>query len=331
MEKLKTTKYSELMAKKFPANVWLVDRLMPEHALSVIAGYPSSFKTWILLDLIICLATGDKFLGEFDVKKNKVLLIDEESGERMLQDRIRKLTKERSLDDDLNIEIMSYGNFKLSNSDKIIKYCLENGIGVVIMDSLVRIHSNEENSSTEMSKLYDEFKKFKNNNLSVIFAHHNKKTGRNQSNPTEDMRGSSEIIASVDSGISLKMDKDRNEIKITHIKCRVAEELKPFNVEINEDEDKKSITFKYAGSSESKTKLSKPELAKEMITVLLGQEDNIEMYQKEIIDSLKNKVGESAIKEALKIMTNDGFIEFRRGDGNAQYYSLKDSGESFTS
>lgn len=136
------------------------------------------------------------------------------------------------------------------------------------------------------------------------------------------MRGSSEIIASVDAGISLKKDKDRNEIKITHIKCRVAQELKPFNIEINDNEADTFIEFKYVGSPESEVKLSKIELAKEKITTLLGEDINKEMYQKEIIDSLKNKVGESSIKEAIKNLLTEGLIQARQGEGNTQYYSL---------
>lgn len=325
MTKLEPITCEELMSRRFPEDAWLVKNLIPQGCITVMAGYPGSFKTFLLMDLAICLATGNKFLGEFEVSKTKVLFIDEENGEKILQRRIKKLTKEQNLD----FEIISLSGFKLKDSDNIISYCIKNKIEVIVMDSLIRIHSGDENSSSDMAKLFDEFKKFKVNNLSVIFAHHNRKTGQNRANPTEDMRGSSEIFAFVDAGLSVKKENNGKEIKITPIKLRIDEEAKPFIVTVTDEEN--CVSFNYNGVTEEKNKLSKPEQAKELITSLLNEENNNELYQKEIVDLLKNKVGESAIKIAIKDMLANSLIKSRRGEGNAQYYSLIKSGESITS
>lgn len=315
----KVVSYASLITTKFPEIVWLVDKIIPDECLTMISGSPASFKTWLMLDLAICITSGKKFLNQFDVKKDKILFVDEESGERIIQRRLLQLTKESVLD----IKFLCYKDFKLSASDEIISYCLENNIGVVIIDSLIRVHSGEENSSKEMSKLYDELKKYKKNNISVIIAHHNKKTGNNQHNPSEDVRGSSEIVASVDAGISIRSLKEKKQLKITPHKCRIAEEHKPFTIDISDTDG--FVSFNYSGEIES-IKESKIQTAKDSIINLLsgGQE----MYQKEIIESLKNTVGESSVKESLKELLSNKTISLRKGDGNIQYYKLNESGES---
>jgi hypothetical protein len=319
-------KFNELLSRQYPENVWLIERLIPETCISVIAGYPASFKTWILLDIAISIATGNKFLGEFATKQNKVLIIDEESGERILQNRFKKLTTSQ----DLNIEIVSYSGFNLRNSDEVIQYCLKNDIKVIIIDSLIRVHSGDENSATEMAKVFSDLQNFKKNNLSLIIAHHNRKLGKNISNPSEDMRGSSEILAFVDAAISVKKELDKKEILVTPFKLRTDEESVAFKIHIPE-KDEQNFRFEYIGLYEKKEKKSKPQIAKESIAQIFTENDNKELNQKGIINLLKNKVGESAVKAAIKDMLANGLIKSRQGEGNTQYYSLVESGENIAS
>jgi predicted transcriptional regulator len=72
-----------------------------------------------------------------------------------------------------------------------------------------------------------------------------------------------------------------------------------------------------------KSRISKMEIAQEKITSLLEEEVGKEMNQKEIIDSLKNVVGESTIKGALGLLEEEGQIKSKPGAGNSKYYSLE--------
>lgn len=301
MDNLKPITFEELMAKQFPKETWLLEGLIPENCITMIVGSPASFKTYLLLDLVICMASGEKFLGHFEAKKSKALFIDAEIGERMLQDRIRKLTDKK----DLGIEILSLSEFRISDTDEIIDYCQEKGIEVIIIDSLIRIHSNEENSSTEMSRLFNEFKKFKTNGLSVIFTHHNRKISQNRPQTADDARGSSEITAFVDASISIRRSnkkQEKDEILITPTKLRIAKEAEPFNVAVTEDESSTLLKFELTEMPKDKPGVSKIEIAQEKIISLLKEEADKEMNQKEIINSLKNVVGESTIKGVLGLL-----------------------------
>jgi len=319
--KFQPIKMSELMNIKFPEQRWVVENLIPLRSLTMIAGYPASFKTWLMLDLAVKIAQGEKFLGHFDTEKMKVLLIDEENGKRLLQTRIKEITELTNLD----IEFLSFRGFRLDKSSFIINYCKEKQIGLIMMDSLIRIHNQkDENSSIEMAKLFDEFKKFKKSDITVIFSHHNRKAGSKPSNSAEDIRGSSELFAFLDCGLSLKKRKGKNGvIEVEQTKLREQVERPPFQINVVDNEN--SIKFEFAGDIKEVEKVSKIELAKKNILSLLKV--NRELYRQEMIKKIKdnpqNKIGESSIKEALQQLVKDGQISSRTGSGSTQIYSLK--------
>jgi len=309
--------FEELINKNYPESIWVIDSLIPEGCLTVLAGYPSSYKTWLLLDMAIKISKGEIFLEHFKTKRSKVLLIDEESGGKILQQRIKKMTNEENLD----IEIMTLQSFKLEDTDKIIGICLEKNIQTVMIDSLIRIHSGDENSSSSMAKVFESFKKFKQENITLIFCHHNRKSGEKSPNPSEDMRGSSEIMAFVDNGISVRKNGKNNEIIVSPFKSRLDKEAPSFKLEILEEG---LFQFQYQGEIEEKERKNKIEIAKEEIINLIIENKENNLCQKEIISILKEKrLGESSIKIAINKLCSDDIIERKQAEGNKQYYTLK--------
>jgi|GEM_PF-682074 len=316
-------KFEELMSYNFPDSEWLVENLIPAESVSVISGYPGSYKTWLLLDLAIRVAKGEKFLNQFQARKAKVLYIDEENDLRLFKERVKALCDDKSLD----IEFLSQKGFKLKKSQQIVNYCLKNNIKVVLMDSLIRLHNLDENSSTEMAKLFEEFKKFKLNGISVVFAHHNRKSKKGGSNPKEDLRGSSEIAAFLDNALSVVAPRRAKQIMITQSKLRQGRELYPFIVDIQKEKDKTRLAFnRYLEDEEEK--LTKSEIAQERIIVLLNKHGKLN--QKQIIGELgsgRDTVGESTAKSAIKELLRTNRIVSQQGKGSELLYNLAE-GES---
>lgn len=309
----------DLLEKNIPPTSWLIEGIFPTSCINVLAGYTTSYKTWLVLDMAICLATGSNWLDKFPVKQSNVLIIDEESGESMLKQRFLLMTEERGL----NIKVLSYSSFKAGNSESIVKYCLENNINVVILDSLIRSHSSDENSSSEMSEVFKHFQAFKKSEIALIFIHHNRKTSKDNYNPRESMRGSSEILGFVDSGISVSLIDGKRQLKIIPVKSRISRELDPFLVGLPE-KDSSMFKFEYLGPCENKDTKSKPQIAAEHIVALFQGNDNQEQCQKEIIDAIRPAgAGESSIKEAINDLITDNILQARQGQGNSQLYSLK--------
>ena len=95
----------ELYESNIPKQEWIVDRLVPAKSLTVLAGEPGSFKSYIVLYLTLCCASGKKFLNH-ETKQGKTLYIDEENNEIVLKDRL---------------ELLSAGmKFSLEDLDKVV-------------------------------------------------------------------------------------------------------------------------------------------------------------------------------------------------------------------
>lgn len=148
MNNLKTI--SELMAQKYPDAVYIVDRLIPAEAITILSGQSRSFKTYALLDLAIAVASQKQLFGYFNTTQTNVLIINEEDGERLLQQRFRQLGMAH--DEELPIYISALNDFKLEDDQisQVLRVCEEKEINLVIIDSLIRVHSADENSAKDM-------------------------------------------------------------------------------------------------------------------------------------------------------------------------------------
>jgi hypothetical protein len=306
---------SEFMNQEFTEPKWLVENLISSGGVSVISGQPGVYKSWLLLDLALKIANGEKFLGYFATTKQKVLMIDEENQARDIYDRIKKLNGDLQSD----IEIISRKDFMAINSNQIVEICKSMGIGVVMIDSLIRIHKEDENSATGMSKVSRELKKF--NDISVIITHHNcKPQFSNYGKSREVMRGSSDILASLESQFSVRKVSN-GRIEITQCKARTFTEHKPLVVDFIDDGG--NIEFKLSRIVEHKIPVSKLELARGKVVSLI--EDCGQIERQELIAKLKTEeIGESSIRTAIDELKAENIIIAKKsGTGSSISYSLK--------
>lgn len=318
-EKFKLTSLSELMLKEFENTAWIVEKLVPSQGITAISGAPAAYKTWFTLDMALKIASGDILFDKFTTAKSGVLFVDEENGERLLQQRFKKLNKSF----EIPIYFLSLMGFQLSKDTvlNIIKIAKEKDIKVVIFDSLVRIHRVNENDATEMAGVFKHIKQLNKEGLTVIFTHHNRKQSYFKGSPSQNMRGSSDILASVDCHLALEKNQKEEFITIIQAKLRQEHEIKPFKLGIISDEN--SFSFEYFGDvDEIQTKKGD---CKEAIKEILERKAK-PMYKKELFDSLRNgglEVGYSTFKTTTKEMSEAGEIFEERGEKNKIFCSLE--------
>lgn len=319
MEKKKTDveihTFSDLMGREYPPLEWLVEKLVPVASVIAISGYPASYKTWFVLDLALKVVKGEPLFGKFPTGQTGVLLVDEENGERSLQKRFKILKAERA---SLPLFWTSLNEFKLNERtvDHLISSAKERGVGLVIFDSLIRIHTNDENSAREMAQVSSLLKRFTKKDISVIFTHHHRKAGQGQINHSQDMRGSSDLLASVESHIALQRKSGERTVIVTQTKLRDSEETKPFQLELLPDGQYRYFSF--CGYSENKK-----DSVKEEINEIL--EGDISLYAKDILKGLKErgiKLGNSTLRIALSEMVANGDLHTEPGTGSGTLYSL---------
>lgn len=315
---------NELFSKKFPKNKWVVEKIIPLEGITIISAAPASYKTWLLLKMAIAISKGESLFGQFKCKQNNVLIIDEENHMRLLRDRMTALGAKNNL----AIHFMSQKGFLVSNKEIfeiVIELCKERNIGVIFIDSLVRINEADENSASEMSKVFREIKKFCQNGITVIVTHHDKKEGgRIKLSAQNKLRGSGDIQASVDCHLAITRDENnRNRITIKQAKLRDDPEIEPFTLEVSENDAGKT-DFVYLGSYSGK--ISQKELAMRFVKLIL-KENKCEMTISEIKTKINKQhgIGEKNTADAIKELADKKVVTVRKGEKNAKICKLNES------
>jgi len=310
----------ELSEKEFPPEEYLVDKLIIRNGINAISGKPKIGKSFLSLYLAICVASGKKFLGEFEVSQGNVLIITKEDPPNLIKKRIKILSANFSL------EVYFYTAPDLFlDTDKYIealtKFIKERGIKLIIIDSFRRIFRGEENSSQVIAEVHNRFKKLQALDTTILFIHHHGKEGYfPRHDMAEKLRGSSDILAMLDSLLIVEISDSGGILKITQAALRADKPLQPFLIEFPNGETP-TAEFKFLEFIEPEKE--KKNQAKEDIFALLKTEG--EMYQQQIIGRLKPgaRYGETTVKEALAEAVSFKRLNTRR-EGNKVYYSVNE-------
>ena len=297
--------YKDLMTKHYPPRKWLIQNLLPENSFAIMAGQPRSYKTFIMLEMALSVAKGERLFNAFDTEQTGVLILDEESGDQMLQERFKALNAPI---DSLPIHFISLANKKMDENyaKEIIDICKNNGIKFVIVDCLTRFFQGNENDSGDMSKVLGHFKRISEQGISCLVIHHERKRGYQLGSSADAMRGSSDLLASCDIQLSVEREGLSSTINIVQNKNRYRKEMKPITIAVSEIDDD-HISFEYSGHV--KTKKDKHELNKQ--TVLQFIEDNAGCNKSEVERALQeydDKLSQAKIRRCITELLAENLI-----------------------
>ncbi|MFC1627455.1 AAA family ATPase, partial [Patescibacteria group bacterium] len=297
---------------------WMVDKLVPDLGITAVSGVPGSYKSWLSVYIAKCVNEGLSVLGKFETNPASVLVVDLENPIRVIRDRLTLLGFSKK-----NKTYYWKGSFAVDDDDDFgkLKSSIEaKKIRLVIFDSLVRMHNGDENDSRSMSAVFKRLKELADLKASVVFIHHSRKQSfSNRGGAGETMRGSSDILAAIDSHLLLEKTKDG--IKVTQSKLRQDEPVKPFNLKVVGGGDK--FEFEYAGEAEEP--LDKLTQAREELVKLLSEK---ELTRQEAIESLKETCGAVIVDKSLKGLMAEKVVDRRVGARNTHtYYLVKDREE----
>lgn len=308
--------YAELAKQDIKPPTWVVDKLIPDASITIISAPPAQYKTWLAFTIAVQVSSGEPVFERFETKKTKVLIVDEESGLARTRERLQRL----GASDGTQIAVSSYSNFKIDevNAKALIDYCKAQEIGLVIFDSLTRIHSGDENSAKDMSAVMGDLKRLAQVGIAVFLIHHNRKPGQFASKGANEMRGSGDILAACDVQISVKRKADSNIVTVFQNKNRDAPDLAPFDLAVSSDIDK--LWFEYVGKAPKQP--SKDEIADDAILELMA--DGISRVQGEIIAALKDIIAGNKVAKRLPILASEQGLLVRTVGANGRHiYQLK--------
>jgi hypothetical protein len=206
----------DVMTLAAPKTEWIVEGLIPRASVTLLAGEPGSYKSWLALTLLRSVMTGGKFL-ERECAALTALYLDRENPLTVVRDRLAMLG------------IESLGSTKIwggwlpdappTIGDRRLLEMARERRPLIIFDSLIRFHSADENSATEMAEVMQNLRALANAGATVVAQHHKPKAEGSH------YRGSSDIAGGVDTAFSVSRDRQAGILKFECFKSRFVEEF----------------------------------------------------------------------------------------------------------
>ena len=239
-------------AAKSSAQGWIMEGGIPAGGLVYITAPPAFGKTWVVLDLIRSCLTGERWLGRYEMQRTPVMYLDEEMGVVRVLPRIKKLGIPRNAD----LLYVNRGGVKLDNNrhrEEIVREIVKHDIKIVVVDSLTRIHSLDEGSNRDMSRLYAYMRDIMDAGATLVVCHHDRKGGQGESNVGHDRaRGAGEIMAAADMVYSV--EKSDGIHKLVCTKSRLVSEEDAISCSfVIEDSEDRNFTYVRAINHQEKS------------------------------------------------------------------------------
>jgi RecA-family ATPase len=310
-----------LLALNFPPKEWLIEGLLPAQALTILSGASNSYKTWLMLQMALNITQGKRLFGELETRAANVLIVDEESQPNGLYERFKQL----QVPDGLPIWWLSRRLHKITDEgylDSIISRCAALNIELVIFDSLTRMHSGEENSVRDMSKVMEAFKTLTDFGVAVLIAHHTRKDVAGSYNPDNSMRGSSDILAAIDCHITMRRSNpNSNYVEVRQTKNRFSEPMQAVKLRFGEVNDGHELLL----AEWLKKEDDRTDELKAAILQAIASEPGI--YKKLLSTRLREKnvdIEERKLAALLKELVSEGKIIIKPGERTKIHYFIAD-------
>lgn len=305
----------DIFAMEFnPDEKWLIERFLVPQGIMVLSGDPKTYKTWVSLHVAYCVANGMPVFDNFDTDQGDVLIINEENSIRLLIERLKMM----NLDDE-KIHIYTFEGIKADNKkdiEHIVDLIKKYHIKLVIFDSFIRVHSQEENDASQMRNVFVGIQPILKMNASVIFIHHHRKEGINTGGKYS-LRGSSEIAAFISSHFLIRSTSEKGVVRIKNELMRDDENLDELTVRVFKDSE--PVFELIEGQDAVAIKADKHE--KTVLNIINESEEKLDIEQ--IKKSLSEKgvsMGNNRLRKYLNNLLGEGFVKPEIGDHNKQFY-----------
>jgi hypothetical protein len=195
---------------------WLFRDFLARRWVSIWFGEPGCKKTWAVIDLGVCLAKGEPWLG-FHTVRATTLIVDEESGELRLLGRIGNAMRAHDASADIPLYYESLHGHTLTDERGAAD--LEDLIGqvepgLVIIDALADLMlGGDENLVKDTQPILVRLRRIaERQNCAVLVIHHVNKAGS--------YRGSTALKGAVDTMLLVESAPDSSLVNFTAEKSR---------------------------------------------------------------------------------------------------------------
>lgn len=216
--------FEEVMSSLQSSPGWCVKDFWMRSSHGIVSGEPKSFKSTLVMDLCLSVASGAPFLGQYEVENGgPVLYIQNENSEWIMKDRFEKMVKNKGLGGKINIQntrqvevtfpkdipfhMLNQQGFMLSDEDHqdfLEETIKEMRPALVVLDPLYLMFDGDIASAQELFPLLQWLLYLKNEyQCGIIIIHHWNKGGESKRGGQR-MLGSTTLHGWVESAWYLK-------------------------------------------------------------------------------------------------------------------------------
>ena len=312
---------------------WLIKDMIPKGSIIGVVAQSTSGKSTLINALMLYVLNGKNFLDK-ETEACDVLLIDQDSQERGLYRRIKRISNVvgKPKKNRLFVKYMERKYF----SDDSLYNCINEfpTAKLIIIDAFHKVGGNnfDFNSINSVARAFEQLKqkcmKDENNDRAIVVLHHvTEKTDKGFSAEdymeSEDFgkfaMGSSAFIESLDCYYVISTPDKGDLLKRIYVRPvskRVMLPMKPFVVNVIQDENNMDITYKELWR--------KPEKEVDVDVMLFFEKTNKICSVKEVVEGMNKKHTEASIREALKRKAKSGKLhEIREAHNLFKYEMIK--------
>lgn len=209
---------------------WLLENTFAQGDVNLLVGREGLGKSFFTMGLAVATADGlDEFLGRRVMHHGRVLYVDQENPGDVIPNRLRRLgLTTRGAN---NIRYLWNCGIRLDRkADEFLEEAVDFNPALIIIDSLSRIHAQDENSAGQMGPLFNDglMPLARETGACVVLIHHD--------NKADQARGSVDITASVDNVLHVSKWSD-NAFVLKQGKSRRVASGEELTVQIKDTED----------------------------------------------------------------------------------------------
>jgi len=266
-------------------------------------GQPGSYKSMVTSLIALTISNGGEFLDK-QAKQSPVLICDMENGLIEIRDRLMKIAKGHDMDKTDFPLFITESSINLNQKifrEALFEVVEDNNIKLVVLDTLNRFGNYDENSASDINRIYtDVFKPLKELGCSILFLHHTQKN-------SNEYRGSGDFLGNVDLAFSVIKKSYDCEIKNTKNRFGVTGDTTYSSIEFGDD------TI-YMGIKEPpEMKQHKGMIARSFIINKLVQGDagTTEIWKE--IKKVNKEISKRTIEREISKLLESGLLEHRLG------------------
>ncbi len=213
---------------------WLIQDLWTDEAVGILGGEPKCCKSFLALDVALCVASGAPCLRHFPVRRTgPVLFFPAEDSLSIVRRRLDGIAAAARVSlTELPLHIITATSLRLDAAldRQRLALTVQNLRPVLlVLDPFIRLHQCDENEASQIAPLLGYLRQLQRQfQLAVLLVHHAKKDGA-ALRPGQALRGSSELHGWGDSNLYLRRLRDQLTLTVEH---RAAPCLDPIPVQL---------------------------------------------------------------------------------------------------